>query len=199
MNELIEVSNIQESSEDNVPLMPNLTSEELLVAYGEATKRFRTLDELRIWSKRSPSWFWKLRGRPEYQDQVRAILQVIANQMVRAAGGIAEAFNQEILPSIATLREIRDNAFEKAGDRIKASTVLIDHAPEAPRAGSAVDDSRTLRISFPVQQIKNLEKALLDEDEGDLVELLKGRDFDEVPNEGEEGFKVPVKDLSDFE
>jgi hypothetical protein len=182
---LPEFSDEDFSKELQLPDLDVLGAEEQLCAVLEGSKRFKTLKSLAKHVGRSSAWLTGVRAKPEYQETVRRTVAVIAKRVVDGAVDVEELFNNEIRPSVETLVEVRDNPFEKAGDRVKAANSLIDHAPKAPAKKVESRNETILRI--PVQQMQTMRQALIEEGQNDLVELLEGRDFKEVKKEEEEG------------
>jgi len=154
---------------------PLLSAEEQLCAIYEASRKFRTLRELAEHFGRSQPWLLSVRGKPEYQFLVKDMLRQIANRVTQDAADATMLFDQEIRPSVATLIEVRDDPFGKGGDRVKAALGLLDRAPSAPRAKETKEVQRVL--SIPISQMRAIKAALSDEGEGEMIELVEGRDF----------------------
>lgn len=159
-----------------LPAVQMLTSEEQLAAVYEASGRFNSLKEIAEHFNRPAAWIYKLREKQLYKDLVKATLAQIAERITREAADFTQMFDQQIQPSVRTLAEIRDNPFAKDSDRLKAATTLIDRAPSAPKV-KAPEAAQSI-LSLPVVQMKMIKEALVDSDEGDLVELLEGEGYE---------------------
>ena len=136
----------------------------------------------------------KMRKSTDYQELVRRILAEVARRVTEQAGDFAELFNKEVRPATATLAEIHRNPFSKDSDRVKAALGLIDRAPAVPRVKEQTVGNTI--ISIPIQHMAAIEEALEDDGEGDLVELIKGEDFESC-DAGDDSapFEVPVREI----
>lgn len=162
----------------------------LLEAGGNAT-----LDEISKGVGIERSQLAKIRRDPSYQMLVRATLMEVSNRVVEGIADLAALLNSQVRRSIGTLVEIRDNPFAKDSDRLKAATTLIDRAPAVPRIKEK--QAASLILSLPVQQMQTINQALLEEGQGELVEMLKGEDFDsEQTGEGEKAVGEPEESES---
>jgi hypothetical protein len=119
------------------------------------------------------------------------MIRQIANRVTQDAADATMLFDQEIRPSVATLIEVRDDPFGKGGDRVKAALGLLDRAPSAPRAKETKEVQRFLLI--PISQMRAIKAALSDEGEGEMIELVEGRDFtaEEAKAEADSGQIIP--------
>lgn len=127
---------------------------------------------------------YHLRNEPEYREMVGRCSRFIARQTVRQAASIPELFNGQIMPSAATLIEIRDNPYSKGSDRIKAASEFLDRAPDAPKARHEVEERKTV-IMLPLQELQNMQQALLEEgtaEDIETYELIRGQDYNMVEN-----------------
>ena len=104
-----------------------------------------------------------LRLDPAYREFVRRCVKFFASRVVRQSDGrVTELFNSQIEPSVAALIEVRDNPYSKGGDRVKAAVEFLDRAPDAPKSTKQVDE-RSVRISIPVSELQNMQRALIEE------------------------------------
>jgi hypothetical protein len=110
----------------------------------------------------------------DYKYAVKEFQGLVAQRIVTSASDIDSLFNQQILPSAATLIEIRDDRFAKDADRLKAAFGFLDRARDAPKATSQ-QDVRQAVISFPVATMQEMRRALADDGEGsrEVLEVLE--------------------------
>lgn len=128
------------------------------------------------------NWVSTLRGRNEnYRRTVQSFYGLIAQKIVQDAGDVKELFNGQIRASARTLIEIRDSAWAKDADRIKAALAFLDRAPEAPKA-TEQRDVRTQVIQIPIEVMEGMREVLVeDKGEGNLeiLRLVEGRGGEE--------------------
>lgn len=124
---------------------------------------------------------------PEYKRVVQEFYKVVAAKIVAEVGDIDELFNRQIGPSVATLVEVRDSAFAKDADRLKAATEFLNRASKAPKATQNVE-SRGISIQIPISAMKDMQMVLGQTGSAEdraLIEMLEGsRGAFEVPEEG---------------
>jgi hypothetical protein len=138
-----------------------------------------------------------VRANPQYQELLRSCLRVKAVSIVQAAQDPESFYNSQILASAATVIEIRDNPLEKGATRLKAAQDMLDRAPAAPKVRKEVDERRTI-ISIPVHELKNMQRALIEEgtpEDLEMVELIAGTDYivgDREGVDGEAEFEIEI-------
>ena len=129
-------------------------------------------------------WIVPIRQKREYREMVRRCIGIKAAKDCEGVE-IEELFNNQVRPSARTLIEVRDNPFEKAGDRIKASVEFLDRAKEAPKT-QRVQEERGVVLHLPVGELRNMQQALLEQGtkedleiagliEGEIVEVGDGQ------------------------
>jgi hypothetical protein len=158
-----------------LPPLDVLGVDEQLCAVCEGSRKFETQKALAAYVRRSLSWLSAVRDKPAYQELVRRTTAAVAKRIVREAVDVEQMFNDQIRPSVETLVEIRDNPFNPAKVRVSASKELLDRAPEVPRKGDDMVDF-VRKILIPVQHMKAISKALNEEGEGELLEMIESEE-----------------------
>jgi len=133
---------------------------------------------------------------PHYRIFLERCIRVRAQVTVQAADGdIDGLFNDQIEASAATLMEVRDNPFESGNTRMKAANAFLDRASKAPKVRKEVEERRTI-ISIPVNELKTMQQALLEEgtdEDNEILDLLKGVDYKLSKDEdGKNGKEIKV-------
>ena len=124
-----------------------------------------------------------LHKRGAYRAVMQEALKQISDRIMASAADVGKVLDEEILPSLSVLRQVRDNPEEKAGDRMKAALAFIDRAPSGPRKREEGGNVRTV-IQIPIKQLEGIKQALIEDGEEDTVKLLEeGKDFN-VENDG---------------
>lgn len=162
-------------------LQSGLSPEEHLCAVLEGSNTFKTQGELLDHLGRSWSWYTKLREKPQYRGVVQLTVRQIAERIVGQATSVKELFNNEIPRNVATMIEIRDNPIESGKNRLAAAIALTDRAPDVPRAKEAMPTNVILQL--PVQHMQTIQRALIEDKREDIVDLIKGEDFEEKRRE----------------
>ncbi len=119
------------------------------------------------------------RNNLNYRELVRRCVEYQAKDKAKYDKPIDEIFNDQILPSVTTLIELRDNPYMKGGVRLKAAQTFLDRAPEAPKSTRNVEE-RSLKLTIPAQEALEMLRALKDSgsrDDLDLIELMEGKGF----------------------
>jgi hypothetical protein len=170
-----------------------LTAEEYLCAICEGSNRFKTGQELLDHFGRSWGWFMRLRGKPQYRSAVQETVARIAEQIVSKAVDVKALFNNEISRSVKTMIEIRDNPFEPGKTRLAASVAIVDRAPDTPKAKEA--GSTNIVLQLPIQHMKTIQQALIEDRREDIVELIKGEDYHDMEGEQRKKLNSPDSDM----
>jgi hypothetical protein len=154
-----------------------LTAEEYLCAICEGSNRFKSGQELLDHFGRSWGWFMRLRRKSQYRSAVRETVSRIAEQIVNKAVDVKALFNNEISRSVKTMIEIRDNPFEPGKTRLAASVAIVDRAPDVPKAKEA--GTTNIVLQLPIQHMETIQQALIEDRREDIVELIKGEDYED--------------------
>jgi hypothetical protein len=160
-----------------------LTAEEYLCAICEGSNRFKSGQELLDHFGRSWGWFMRLRRKSQYRSAVRETVSRIAEQIVSKAVDVKALFNNEISRSVKTMIEIRDNPFEPGKTRLAASVAIVDRAPDVPKAKEA--GATNIVLQLPIQHMETIQQALIEDRREDIVELIKGEDYEDAQDRGE--------------
>lgn len=150
----------------------------VIAAYLEATGRF-SAKEIADRVGESPEWLFGIRVKPGYKLQYTQALKEIVRKSCEGADDFGDLLDREIADSIATLVEIRDNVFNSANARLKASDAILSRAPKAPKPQQLVEQQHTV-IHIPLAQLDGIKKGLVEEGQQDLIDLIEGEDFEEV-------------------
>ena len=125
---------------------------------------------------------------PNYRLFLERCLRIRSQVLVQEADGDIEGlFNDQIAASAATLMEVRDNPFESGNTRMKAANAFLDRASKAPKVRREVEERRTV-ISIPVNELKTMQQALLEEgtdEDNEILDLLKGVDYKSDGDDGD--------------
>lgn len=104
-----------------------------------------------------------LRMDGDYRRMVRKCVRFLAEKAIEGkSGDVLGLFNEQIMPSVVTLMEVRDNPFSKDGDRVKAAVEFLDRAPDAPKVTKQTDERKVV-ITIPMRDLENMQKALMEE------------------------------------
>jgi hypothetical protein len=119
-----------------------------------------TLDEIAIRYKRPIEWIADLYEREDFVQLIehRQRIEQQAAQAVAEMGvaDIGERFNGEILNNLHTLIAIRDDSGETAGNRLKATQMIMDYAPNAKRQTEKDIQMPNIVINIPYQQVQTI-------------------------------------------
>jgi hypothetical protein len=162
-----------------------LTAEEYLCAICEGSNRFKSGQELLDHFGRSWGWFMRLRRKSQYRSAVRETVSRIAEQIVSKAVDVKALFNNEISRSVKTMIEIRDNPFEPGKTRLAASVAIVDRAPDVPKAKEA--GATNIVLQLPIQHMETIQQALIEDRREDIVELIKGEDYEDAQDRDGKG------------
>ena len=136
---------------------------------------------------------------PHYRIFLERCIRVRSQVIVSASDGdIDGLFNSQIEASAATLMEVRDNPFETGSTRMKAANAFLDRASKAPKVRREVEEKRTI-ISIPVNELKTMQQALLEEgtdEDNEILDLMKGVDFS---TDGDDGKDAKEKKINVIE
>lgn len=114
-----------------------------------------------------------MRMNMDYREMVRRCIAFFAKRQVENARGDYERlFDEQIEASARALIEVRDNPYSKGGDRVKAASEFLDRAPKAPKATKQVDERKTI-ITIPMRELKNMQRALIEEGSEENVEVAR--------------------------
>lgn len=161
-----------------------LSPEETLVAFYEATCRFKTLSELAQGCGRGIVWLSKVRKKEAYRVEVKRILIDLKQRLLDRAAQYEELFNQEIVPSLNTVVALRDDLDQKGDVRLKAAFGLLDRAPDSPQVRQANDIQRVPTIIIGQDQFNTIKNALTETGQQALLDLLPAENS--TPTESQE-------------
>lgn len=94
--------------------------------------------------------------------------------IIESTESVAGALNGQIQATLLELFKIRDTA-EKEDVRLKACLAILDRAPNMPKVKEA-ETAPTIHIHIPMVQRKNIEAALEEIGEGEIIKLLEATD-----------------------
>jgi len=160
----------------------------LLEAMGKTTAELREIYDL------SPQGLYKVRSQHEYKVLVAELRREVQDRTIDREVFLITRFNQLAPDAVDTIEDIMRGG-EKDSDRLKASEMVLDRAPDAPKALRR-EESQTeeiVKVMFGVQNVEAMKAALEDIGDDDIVDLI------DYTVEKEEGEIIPkkVEDLED--
>lgn len=174
----IEITKTVERLHPRTPFIRPLSKQERDCAELEGRHPEWSFDELADMFGQPLSWLTALHERRDYRELVASHrIEEQENSSIPARklskSEVEDLFNQQIELSVRTLASIRDDLKETANNRIKASALILEHAPDVPAKRTEAQAPNVV-INIPYQQVETIKTAALDMGDSDLIDLLEG-------------------------
>lgn len=163
-----------------------LTTFEKLCAVTDISRFFKIDSDFCDFVEKSPLFLMRLRKHPEYTSLYKRFREEDEAKKETEIKDPGDFLNSQIVESLKTLIEIRDDPAIKAGDRLKATREILNRASEAPqeteRGGNA---NPQVILQIPYSQVETIKKLAHEEGQDDIIELLEGEGYKNLGSEGQ--------------
>jgi len=172
-------------------LPQTLNNKHILVAHFDALGK--TPSEIAKITGYNSNYITRIKKMPEYILKVEEIKKDLSCRILDDTVDLVRRFEEGAPKAVDTLEDIMLRG-EKDSDRLKASQDWLDRSPNVPqkaRQGGLVDTG--IHIIFSQTAVGNMKDALIDVEEGEIVELL------EAPEKSQEDASIKVTSVEDLD
>ena len=130
----------------------------------------------------SNNYIWRIKNElPDYPVVVGEFKREIAERVIDDTADAITMFNSKVPTMINNLEGLALDA-NKEGVRLRATMDWLDRAPDSPKRVSRQENTEERKIVFSVQNVENMQAALIDVGADEVVDLLEGEGFEVQSN-----------------
>lgn len=140
----------------------------------------------------NPNYVWRIKNEvPGFPALVDEFKREIQERTIEDTVDAITMFNRRVPTMVNNLEDLALRA-NKEGVRLRATMDWLDRAPDAPKRVQRSEHQEERKIVFGITQVSNMKAALADVGADEVVDLLEGTDYEELPAIAEQGSVINI-------